>query len=91
MGLRVKFPFPPLHQQQVLKRPKHQAPRGPLVGAEMELHASLRPLFRDGYAVVDAHQMRHEAWGSPEGVAFIDSAGCAAPAAHQGGSHPAMR
>ena len=25
MGLRVKFPFPPLHQQQVLKRPKHQA------------------------------------------------------------------
>ena len=72
---------------------KAQAPstRGPLVGAEMELHASLRPLFRDGYAVVDAHQMRHEAWGSPEGVAFIDSAGCAAPTAHQGGSHPAMR
>lgn len=44
----------------------------------MDIAPSLRPLFRGGYAIVDAHQMRHSAWGSPEGVALIDSAGCAA-------------
>ena len=45
----------------------------------MEIPVSLVRLFQGGYAVVDAHQMRHAAWGSPEGVALIDSAGCAAP------------
>jgi hypothetical protein len=44
----------------------------------MDIAPSLRPLFQGGYAIVDAHQMRHSAWGSPEGVALIDSAGCAA-------------
>ena len=47
----------------------------------MEIPPSLRHLFQGGhekYAIVDAHQMRHSAWGSPEGIMLIDSAGCAA-------------
>ena len=47
----------------------------------MEIPPSLRDLFQGGhekYAIVDAHQMRHSAWGSPEGIMLIDSAGCAA-------------
>ena len=47
----------------------------------MEIPPSLRELFQGGhekYAIVDAHQMRHSAWGSPEGIMLIDSAGCAA-------------
>ena len=51
------------------------------VPIEMEIPPSLRELFQGGhekYAIVDAHQMRHSAWGSPEGIMLIDSAGCAA-------------
>ena len=56
----------------------------------MDIAPSLRPLFRGGYAIVDAHQMRHSAWGSPEGVALIDSAGCAAHSRPTGRrTHPA--
>ena len=54
----------------------------PFVPTEpMEIPPSLRDLFQGGhekYAIVDAHQMRHSAWGSPEGIMLIDSAGCAA-------------
>jgi len=48
----------------------------------MQLDASLRPLFRGGsFAVVDAHQMRSTAWGSPLGCALIDQAGLRSAAA----------
>ena len=53
----------------------------PTEGLPMEIPPSLRDLFQGGhekYAIVDAHQMRHSAWGSPEGIMLIDSAGCAA-------------
>ena len=44
---------------------------------KMLIDASLRPIFAAsrGYALVDAHQMRHSAWGSPAGCALIDAAG----------------
>ena len=54
----------------------------------MDIPPSLRHLFHGSFAVVDAHQMRHTAWGSPEGVALIDSAGCAAPSHPTGGERP---
>ena len=54
----------------------------------MDIPPCLRHLFHGSFAVVDAHQMRHTAWGSPEGVALIDSAGCAAPSRPTGGERP---
>ena len=50
---------------------------GYLLGAIVAL-SLLSAAGDDPQAIVDAHQMRHSAWGSPEGIMLIDSAGCAA-------------